>query len=114
MNTSTSDMVRLARREDIPEGEGREFKVGQRYIALFHSDGQFYALEDTCPHAGAPLNNGPVYSGTVSCLWHGWRFNLRDGVCVNLPKAPAVATFPVTIQGEDLYVTLPQEVPKQS
>ncbi len=114
MNTSTSGMIRLARTEEIPEGEGREFKVGQRYVAIFRSEGQFYALEDMCPHAGAPLNNGPVYSGMVSCLWHGWRFSLRDGVCVNLPKAPAVATFPVTIRGEDLYVTLPAEASKGS
>ena len=107
MDTSTSEMIRLACTEEVPEGEGREFKIGKRYIAIFRSEGQFYALDDTCPHAGAPLNNGPVQAGTVACLWHGWRFNLRDGVCVNLPKAPAVTTFPVTIQGEDLYVTLP-------
>lgn len=114
MDTAMSGLIRLARTEDIPEGEGREFKVGKRYVAIFRSEGQFYALEDMCPHAGAPLNNGPVHSGTVACLWHGWRFSLRDGACVNLGKAPAVATFPVTIRGEDVYVTLPPETAQGS
>jgi nitrite reductase/ring-hydroxylating ferredoxin subunit len=107
MSVQTSGTIRLASVEDIPEGQGREFRVGERFIALFRHQGQFYAMEDVCPHAAAPLNNGPLYKGTVTCMWHGWRFNLHDGVCVNLPKAPAVPTFPVTVCGHDVYVTLP-------
>jgi nitrite reductase/ring-hydroxylating ferredoxin subunit len=99
--------IRLASTDDIPEGEGREFKVGEHYVAIFCHQGQFYALEDVCPHAGAPLNNGPLHNGTVTCLWHGWRFSLHNGGCVNLPKGMGVATYPVTIHGQDLYVTLP-------
>jgi nitrite reductase (NADH) small subunit len=107
MSTQISGMIRLASVEEIPEGQGREFRVGDRFIALFRSKGQIYALEDVCPHAGAPLNNGPVHNETVTCLWHGWRFSLRDGICVNLPKAYPVPTYSVTIRGEDVYVTLP-------
>ncbi len=102
MSVQTSGTIRLASIEDIPEGQGREFHVGDRFVAIFRHKGQFYAMEDVCPHAGAPLNNGPIYSGTVTCLWHGWRFNLHDGICANLPKAPAVPTYPVTVQGQDL------------
>ena len=114
MHTTTSGPIRLARTTEIPEGAGREFKVGERYIALVCSEGQFYAIEDDCPHAGAPLNDGPVHQGIIACLRHGWRFNLRDGRCVNFPTAPPVATFPVTIHGEDIYVTLPDEETKTS
>jgi len=104
----------VARTAEIPEGKGREFKVGERYIAIFCSEGQFYAIEDDCPHAGAPLNDGAVSQGSITCLRHGWRFNLRDGRCVNLPTAPSVVTFPVTIHGEDIYVTLPDETSTMS
>jgi nitrite reductase (NADH) small subunit len=107
MNSAASHTIRLANIEEIPEGEGREFRVGERFVALFRIDGQFYALEDMCPHAGAPLNNGPVQNGTVTCLWHGWRFNLHNGACLAPPRGPNVPTYPVTIQGQDLYVTLP-------
>ena len=107
MNVQTSGTIRLASIDDITEGQGREFHVGDRYIALFRHQGQFYAMEDVCPHAGAPLTNGPLSRGTVTCMLHGWRFNLHNGVCVNLPNAPAVPTFPVTVHGYDVYVTLP-------
>ena len=81
---------------------------------FFCSAGHFYAIEDDCPHAGAPLNDGTVHRGIVACLRHGWRFDLRDGRCVNFPAAPVVATFPVTIQGEDIYITLPDAAPPGS
>jgi nitrite reductase/ring-hydroxylating ferredoxin subunit len=112
MNTPPSQTIRLASVEDVPEGEGREFRVGTRYVAIFRYHGAFYALEDMCPHAGAPLNNGPIGQGAVTCLWHGWRFNLHDGACINHPRGLNVPTYPITIQGQDLYVTLPAEEPK--
>jgi nitrite reductase (NADH) small subunit/3-phenylpropionate/trans-cinnamate dioxygenase ferredoxin subunit len=109
MSSPSFQTIRLASIEDIPEGSGREFQVGKRYVAIFRHNGQFYALEDVCPHVGAPLNNGPLYKGTVTCLWHGWRFNLHDGVCVSHPRGynVNVPTYPVTVRGYDLYVTLP-------
>lgn len=114
MQTTTAGTIRLARTAEIPEGTGREFKVGERYIAVFCSEGHFYAIEDECPHAGAPLSDGTVHRGIVSCLRHGWRFDLRDGRCVNFTASPPVATFPVTIQGEDIYVTLPDAAAPRS
>ena len=114
MHATPSRTIRVARTAEIPEGKGREFKVGERYIAIFCSEGHFYAIEDDCPHAGAPLNDGSVSQGIIACLRHGWRFQLRDGRCVNFPSAPPVATFPVTIHGEDLYVTLPDDASNMS
>ena len=102
-----SQSVYVAKTHDIPEGEGREFRVGGYYVAVFHYAGQFYALEDICPHAGAPLYSGDLRDGTVMCMWHGWRFNLHDGVCINHPRACDVTTFPLTVRGEELYLTLP-------
>ena len=34
MPTTTAGPIRLARTAEIPEGAGREFKVGERYIAV--------------------------------------------------------------------------------
>jgi nitrite reductase (NADH) small subunit len=109
MNSASHKTIRLASTDDIPEGEGREFRIGQRYVAIFRVNGHFYALEDMCPHAGAPLNNGPTRDCVVTCLWHGWRFDLRDGTCINHPKGRDVPVYPITVHGTDLYVTLPAD-----
>ena len=105
----SSTTVRLASVHEVPEGTGREFRVGKRFIAVFRYGGEFFALDDVCPHAGAPLSEGPVKNGTIMCMWHAWRFNLRDGTCVNIPKASPVSTYPLTVQGDDLFVTLPDD-----
>ena len=107
MSTEVSRTIRLASVDDIPEKTGREFRVGNLFIVIFREHGRFYALEDMCPHAGAPLNDGPLHDGTVTCLWHGWRFRLQDGSCTNVPRGLPVTTYPVTREGQDLYVTLP-------
>ena len=110
MSTETSQTIRLASVNDIPEGEGREYRVGDLFVAIFRDEGQYYALEDYCPHAGAPINDGPVSQGAVMCMWHGWRFSLRDGSCLNIPRGFPVRTFPLKIEGEDIYVTLPAKM----
>ena len=46
---------------------------------LFLEGGRYYAIDDHCPHQGAPLCDGMVSEGTVTCTWHGWRFGLEDG-----------------------------------
>ena len=78
MSVQTSGTIRLASVEDIPEGQGREFRVGERFIAIFRHKGQFYAMEDVCPHAAAPLNNGFNY--------------LRDDLACSLYKHPIANT----------------------
>ncbi len=107
MSTETSRTIRLASVDDIPEGQGREFRVGELFVAIVRHQGAFYAMEDMCPHAGAPMNDGPLSDGTITCLWHGWRFSLRDGSCLNVPRGFPLITYPVTVDGGDIYVTLP-------
>ena len=66
MQTTTAGPIHLARTAEIPEGTSRECKVGERYSAVFCSEGHGYAIEDECPHAGAPLNDGTVHRGIVA------------------------------------------------
>ena len=108
MSTQASRTVRLASVDEIPEGQGREFRVGDLFVAIFRDQGEFHAMEDMCPHAGAPMNDGPVSKGVVTCMWHGWKFSLKDGACLNVPRGFPLTIFPVTVEGSDIYVTLPE------
>ena len=104
---SKSRSVRVASTSDIPEGQGREYRVDGQFVAVFRDQGEFYAIEDMCPHAGAPMSEGPVADCTVVCMWHGWKFSLKDGSCLNVPRGLPLTLYPVKIKGDDLYVTLP-------
>jgi len=94
----TGELVTVGRAEDVPEGRAATVEIkGGRELALFHAGGRFYAVDNFCPHRGAPLAEGPVTGTTVECDWHGWRFDLRTGACLNRPDSP-VATYEVVVE----------------
>ncbi len=94
----TGELVTVGRAEDVPEGRGATVEIeGGRELALFHAAGRFYAVDNFCPHRGAPLAAGPVSGTTVECDWHGWRFDLRTGACLNRPDSPVV-TYEVVVE----------------
>lgn len=71
--------ILAAKVEDVPQGTGKELIVGDEIVALFHSDEGFYAIDGICPHHGGPLGSGSLEGCQISCPWHGWTFDVRDG-----------------------------------
>lgn len=74
---------------EVTEGALTAVDVDDRKVLLTRVAGTVCALENTCSHAGGPLNEGTVEDGTVVCPWHGSRFRLSDGSVLGGP-----ATFP--------------------
>ncbi len=95
--------VTVANVGEIPEGQGRCFEVDGRMIAVFLDQGRYFAIDDACPHQGAPLSDGIVFNQTVTCTWHGWCFNLEDGRWMDSPRT-RVGTYPVRVEGESIQV----------
>ncbi len=95
--TRTGEIVTVGRVEDLPPGKGAtvELAAGGE-LALYNVNGQFYAVENFCPHRGAPLADGHLRSHFVECDWHGWRFDLRSGQCLTQPDG-AIEAYPVII-----------------
>ena len=95
----------VARVGEIPEGQGRVFEVDGRMIAVFLEEGTYYAIDDACPHQGAPLSDGIVFDKSVTCTWHGWRFSLVDGRHLDGSRC-RVATYPVRVEGDAVQVAV--------
>jgi nitrite reductase/ring-hydroxylating ferredoxin subunit len=53
--------------------------------------GEVCALASTCTHLGGPLAEGSREGDTVTCPWHGSRFDLRTGAVI---EGPAVFVQP--------------------
>ncbi len=77
-------------------------------VALARHGDEVFAVEDMCSHAAVALSEGDIdIEGddcTVECWLHGSRFDLRTGKPTGLPATEPVATFPVELRGEDVYV----------
>ena len=69
----------VARADQIPEGRGLMVELDGIELGLFRVGGRFFALENRCPHAGAPLSEGSLAGCIVTCAAHGWEFDLRTG-----------------------------------
>lgn len=59
---------------------------GDERVAIFRYDGKLSAITNVCAHQNGPLGEGKVFSGCVTCPWHGFQYNLADG------RAPAPFT----------------------
>ena len=88
----------VAKVGSIPAGQGRSFVVQGRMVAVFHQHGQYFAMNDLCPHMGASLAEGYVEGDSVTCPWHAWRFCIRDGLWLDNPRAKLCSdTYPVQV-----------------
>lgn len=93
---------------DLPPGRSAEVTIDGRSVALFNVGGEFFALENRCPHRGGPLGQGFLDGKTVFCPWHDWQVDVASGECLNVPGA-RVRRFPVRVEGSDVLVDV--EVP---
>ncbi len=98
-----SKKVKVAEVNDINEGEGRVVQVDGKAIALFRSEGGFYAIDNVCAHRGGPLGEGSLDGDVVVCPWHGWEYNIKTGVSPANP-ATKVLCFKVAVEGSDVMI----------
>jgi nitrite reductase/ring-hydroxylating ferredoxin subunit/uncharacterized membrane protein len=72
--------------------DAAELQVDGVPVLLTRSQtGEICALANTCTHLGGPLAEGSRDGDTVTCPWHGSRFDLRTGAVV---EGPAVFVQP--------------------
>lgn len=69
-------------------------------IVVFNLDGDLYALEDRCSHEEFELSAGAFdpAEGSIECVLHSARFDIRDGRPLCAPAYEPVAKFPVKVE----------------
>ncbi|HWW97116.1 MAG TPA: Rieske 2Fe-2S domain-containing protein [Edaphobacter sp.] len=60
------------------------------------NDGKLFAMRDLCPHRGIPLSAGWFDGETVTCKYHGWRFEPCSGQCREIPSLTSHETLDPT------------------
>ena len=74
-------------------------------IVVFNLDGELYALEDQCTHEEFELSSGHLDAaeGSIECVLHGARFDVRDGRALCAPAYEPVAKFPVKVDDTGIW-----------
>ena len=97
---------KVGRAGELADGDSVSVEVGGKRVALFFADGEYFAIDDFCPHAGAQLSGGYVEDKIVTCPWHAWRFRLTDGAWADNPRLK-IGCYPVRVAGDEVQVELP-------
>lgn len=92
-------------KEALDPGKIIEIIIGGTAIAVANVDGTYHAISNACAHADGPLGEGSLDGCVVTCPYHGWQFDVRDGACKTHPNAK-VRTYPVQIVGDAVCVQL--------
>jgi nitrite reductase/ring-hydroxylating ferredoxin subunit len=95
---------KVAGKNDLSAGKGKQVSVDGRVLAIFNVDGKFYAIDGKCSHRGGPLWDGFLDGIVVSCPWHGSEFDLASGEVRSPPAKEKVRSYKVKIEGNDILV----------
>lgn len=88
-------------------------RLDGKQIALFTTPDGVYACNNRCPHEGYPLREGSLGAGSESCIltcnWHNWKFDLRDGA--NLYGGDRLRVYPVRVADGAVWLDLADPPP---
>lgn len=100
----------IGKTSDYKNGEMKACVVnGENKVLISRINDKFYAVGATCPHYGAPLEEGLLAGGTLICPWHHSCFNIRNGDLEEPPTFNSLSQFDLEIRGEDLVIHMPDE-----
>ena len=118
--------VRVARFDEIADGDHRVFSTGKREVGVFRVGDKLFAWENHCPHSGGPVCQGKIFPRVeealddekkslglkfsqrrnIVCPWHGFEFDIETGLHPGDPDV-RLRKIPITVRDGDIVLTLP-------
>ncbi len=91
--TEGSRWIRFGELDEVRRaGRLARWVDNQEVLAFFQHD-KLVVMSNVCLHKGGPLNEGQWDGSTVTCPWHGWRYEVATGKCLGKARCslPAIA-----------------------
>ena len=92
-------------KDALKDGELTEVIIAGTAVVIANIGGTFFAAANTCPHAGGPLVDGDLSGSVLSCPYHGWGFDLKDGSCKTNPSVQ-LPIYPALVEGDGVCVQI--------
>jgi nitrite reductase/ring-hydroxylating ferredoxin subunit len=87
---------------ELPLGGTHLMKARGQALCLVRTEEGVFAVDDACPHEGYPLHQGAVVGCALTCIWHNYKFDVRDGACTMGEED--VRSHPVRVVGGRIEV----------
>ena len=91
---------------DFPPDQRQLLRVEKRSLVLFRVGEAWHVIENSCPHAGLPLDQGELNGCVLTCPYHGYTFNLQTGCNVNDPSDGGVQCYPVKLELDRVWIAM--------
>ncbi len=104
----------------LEEGRFVIRELGNRSVGATLLQGKPVVILNSCPHAGAPVCRGKITPKLVvesakelqldaehpvlRCPWHGWEFNLEDGMVNGFSSRLRLARLQYELEGDSIYI----------
>jgi nitrite reductase/ring-hydroxylating ferredoxin subunit/uncharacterized membrane protein len=98
-----ADWTRVAAPTEITDTP-RRLLAGEAPVMVLRHSGNVVALDGRCPHRGAPMEQGEVRDGCVTCPWHGSVFRLPDGALVRGPSTVGLPAYECRVTSDGVEV----------
>ena len=91
---------------DIEDGDGITVEVENKEITVFRSGQNYYATDNHCTHAGAPLVDGYLDGEIIECPLHQGRFDLRNGKALCSPATVNLKTYSTRMINGEIQIRI--------
>jgi nitrite reductase/ring-hydroxylating ferredoxin subunit len=76
---SQDEFIEVAKVNEISDGKMKHVEVDGKEVLVANVGGKFYAISDRCGHMNALLSMGNITGNTVTCPFHGAKFDVTTG-----------------------------------
>jgi nitrite reductase/ring-hydroxylating ferredoxin subunit len=121
-----SKKISIGQIADFPTGKAKIIQAEGTAIVINRVDDKFYAIENRCPHMGLPLGANKVEGTTITCPFHGSKFDMCTGEnldwvtsfagaklpewsrkLISMGKKPqAIKTFRVLVENNQVFIEI--------
>lgn len=104
-HAADADWVAVGSWRDIGVNKAKIIVVGAgERVAVFRNDAnEVGAIGNACQHQNGPLGEGCIKDGFVTCPWHGFQYDLKNGRSP-APFTEKVPTYTMKAEGDQLFL----------
>jgi len=97
--------ILVGKTSEMPPGKLNKVSVDGKEVLVVNLDGNYFAMGDTCTHSGASLSEGQLDGSTVTCGWHGAKFDCKTGKLEKFPaKINDLKSYKAIVESDDIFL----------
>ena len=99
------EKIFVCKTTQISISQMKKISVDGKDIVIVNIGGNYFAINDTCTHAGASLSEGKIEDSTIICDWHGAQFDCKNGKLIKFPaKINDLEVYNVVVEEDNILV----------